>query len=469
MGASLHRIRRQRWSVRASSREQAFAVRHWLREHCGAELQDALEVAFDRMAPAGRIVRLTRLDIDLRVNDVAELASLLPSRIVETFPHVVAAGESPVALPPAAANDHDALRQYVLTGNVAWPRRPDERSTLPSLQAAARMTASTMVSELIAHADVRVAATALFRLFQLVEEKQWPLLIASVERGAGSRGTEILRRLWRLLPPSTSVADRLQRIVSPSMSGDHPDRSFEESDLPQKASPLAVDAFTIEDGPTETLPQLAAANRALTAGNAAESGAGRAPLSDHEPGWEADVVRTSEWRVAEGAFASAAAHAGLVLLHPFLPQFFRATGADLSASPFPATRARAAALLHFVATGRDEPYELELGLIKILVGLTPDTPLPVSNGLLTDADRDEAHGLLQATIAHWQALRQSSIAAVRASFLQRPGLVKFDDNGWRLQVQPGPFDVLLQRLPWSAAVVKLPWMNAPLHCEWLTS
>jgi len=95
--------------------------------------------------------------------------------------------------------------------------------------------------------------------------------------------------------------------------------------------------------------------------------------------------------------------------------------------------------------------------------------LPVSNGLLTDADRDEAHGLLQATIAHWQALRQSSIAAVRASFLQRPGLVKFDDNGWRLQVQPGPFDVLLQRLPWSAAVVKLPWMNAPLHCEWLTS
>ena len=87
-------------------------------------------------------------------------------------------------------------------------------------------------------------------------------------------------------------------------------------------------------------------------------------------------------------------------------------------------------------------------------------------GLVRDADRLEVDALVAAAIEHWQALKRTSAAAVRTSFLQRSGLLKADDNGWRLQVESGPFDVLLKRLPWSLSVIKLPWMHTPLHCEW---
>jgi len=36
-----------------------------------------------------------------------------------------------------------------------------------------------------------------------------------------------------------------------------------------------------------------------------------------------------------------------------------------------------------------------------------------------------------------------------------------------LQVQPGPYDVLMQSLPWSIATIRLPWMERPLWVQWI--
>ena len=167
-------------------------------------------------------------------------------------------------------------------------------------------------------------------------------------------------------------------------------------------------------------------------------------------------------------FATAVPYAGLVLLHPFLPHFFRAAGFEpvRAGDPAHAGTARAAALLHFAACGDEEPYELQLGMIKVLLGFAPDTPMPLAGGLLTGADRDEVHALLTAVVEHWQALKRTSVAALRTSFLRRPGLVRRDDNGWRLQVEPSSFDVLITRIPWNLSLVKLPWMPIPIHVDW---
>jgi hypothetical protein len=33
-------------------------------------------------------------------------------------------------------------------------------------------------------------------------------------------------------------------------------------------------------------------------------------------------------------------------------------------------------------------------------------------------------------------------------------------------VAPGPFDMLMDRLPWSFSLIRYPWMEEPLHVTW---
>ena len=128
----------------------------------------------------------------------------------------------------------------------------------------------------------------------------------------------------------------------------------------------------------------------------------------------------------------------------------------------------AAALLHGLANGPGRPHEFELGFIKVLLGHAPDTPLPHAPPPLTDSQRTEADALLDAVIIHWQALRGTSVAGLRTSFLQRRGHLERRDDAWRLRVEAESFDILLGLLPWGLGLVRLPWMAQPLLTEWAT-
>ena len=161
-------------------------------------------------------------------------------------------------------------------------------------------------------------------------------------------------------------------------------------------------------------------------------------------------------------------HAGLILLHPFLTRFLETTGIKEKATAqlVPFVLPRAAALLHFLATAREEIFEYDLVFIKVLLGLSPETPLCVSEGLLADSDKVEAETLLQAAMAHWASLKSTSLGGFRDSFLGRSALLRDTETGWTLQVERRPFDVLLDQLPWSFSVVKLPWMPRLIYTEW---
>jgi hypothetical protein len=161
-------------------------------------------------------------------------------------------------------------------------------------------------------------------------------------------------------------------------------------------------------------------------------------------------------------------HAGLLLLHPYLPRFFDSTRVKQAGAPalLATELPRAAALLHLIATGDPEPFELELDFIKLLLGAPRDAQLPISEGLVRPADRDEVDALLGAVIAHWSALGRTSVQGLRVSFLQRHGLLREQDQGFRLQVEPAPFDMLLGQLPWGIATVKLPWMTKVIFTDW---
>jgi len=158
-------------------------------------------------------------------------------------------------------------------------------------------------------------------------------------------------------------------------------------------------------------------------------------------------------------------HAGLVLLHPFLPRFFE--GILCAADDELVWVEKAALSLHFLATGQSEAPEYELAVAKVLCGIPLGQTLPKAVAW-QQQDTEEAEALLGAIIKYWPVLKDSSIDILRAEFLQRAGKLSRRADGWLLQVEKRDFDIyLLAELPWSFSTIKLPWMKEFLWVEWI--
>jgi hypothetical protein len=157
-------------------------------------------------------------------------------------------------------------------------------------------------------------------------------------------------------------------------------------------------------------------------------------------------------------------HAGIVLLHPFLPRFLAGLGVATDAELL--DPGRAVCLLHHLATGEVTAPEHRVTLAKALCGLPLDQPVEADAGL-TDDETAEATALLEAAVRHWEALRGTSPGGLRAEFLQRPGLLSVTADGdWLLRVETRTADILLDQLPWGFSPVWLPWMSHLMMVEW---
>lgn len=159
-------------------------------------------------------------------------------------------------------------------------------------------------------------------------------------------------------------------------------------------------------------------------------------------------------------------HAGVVLLHPFLPAFFRKFDL-LEEEDFrnALSRHRAVHLLHYLSAGTAGLPEYEMVLPKFLCGMPLDIPLE-REITITEEEQEESDTLLQAAIEHWGALGSTSADGLREGFLQRDGKLEKRPNGWYLVVEQKTIDILLDQLPWSISMIKLPWMKELLRVEW---
>lgn len=157
-------------------------------------------------------------------------------------------------------------------------------------------------------------------------------------------------------------------------------------------------------------------------------------------------------------------HAGLILLHPFLKPFLTETGlleADELTDP-----ELAAHVLHFLATGHENPREYELAFEKFLCGIPFEEPirqeLPIP-----EAMKEEANNLLAAVVSYWTALRSDSTDLLRLEFLQREAKIILEEfQSIRLVFDRKAQDILLEKLPWNLGVVKVDWMKELLFVEW---
>ena len=159
-------------------------------------------------------------------------------------------------------------------------------------------------------------------------------------------------------------------------------------------------------------------------------------------------------------------NAGVVLLHAFLPTYFRAIKLVEGASFVnEAAHHKAAHLIQYLAAREEGLPEYELLLPKFLCGLPFDIPLEREVEIL-ETEKEEGENLLKAAIQHWGALGDASPDGLREGFLRRDGKLEKRQNGWYLMVEQKTLDILLGKLPWNLSLVKLPWMPDMLRVEW---
>jgi hypothetical protein len=494
----LHRIHRQRWRVRVRSSAEAFDARKLLREDFDQIFQRAFVEAFDALVGPEQVLHIERLELELSVRSIAEVAAVLPEVVRREVTRLVAqlsAFERSSSAPPrqqladgvrltdVISSRREALRTYLRTGNVAWfdaaGQGDGPKDWLVSMP-------DQEIATLLAVPDLTSPAVT-FRLLQLLPESSWrPLLRAFVARACGARGA----------PPaiavpegtSSTLADTLLAtlddvVASPALTR-YPRLRLIAALVAAWARGAALSRGEIlaelaGSGVAETslLHQLPArlhdgfdaggtANRARTAipeRSATFSASPAAPLA---------TAGSARAQASEPS-SIVAHHAGLVLLQPFLRRLLERSGlcavgvgpAALEPSALP----RAAALLSYVATGEHELPEHELSLVKALLGMALDDPLQIAAGLLSASECEQADALLHAVIDHWSALKKTSVNGLRASFLMRRGLLRELPQGLELRVEPTGYDLLLKQLPWGMSLVKLPWMQRPIFVEWPTA
>lgn len=174
----------------------------------------------------------------------------------------------------------------------------------------------------------------------------------------------------------------------------------------------------------------------------------------------------ANWSEATGAGRLFIQNAGLCLVAAYLPLFFTRLGyVSKGAFQNAAAATRAVMLLQYLVAGPGPVAEYQLQLNKLLCGLEMTAPLEKISGL-RKKERQEADDLLESIIQHWAALKNTSLAGFRSSFLQRDGLLTAGPQGWTLRVERKSHDILLGTIGWSFQLIKHPWMEKHIQVEW---
>jgi len=164
-------------------------------------------------------------------------------------------------------------------------------------------------------------------------------------------------------------------------------------------------------------------------------------------------------------------NAGLILTSPFLPHLFQELGMLRQDQEGrwrwhdSATASRAVHLTQYLVDGQTSAPEPLLVLNKIICGLQAAQPVDPEI-TPTPEELDLCDSLLRSMIANWTIIAQSSVAALRETFLQREGKLEHGEDRWKLRVQRKTLDMLVDQIPWSISVVHHPWMPEALYVTW---
>ncbi|BEV04663.1 contractile injection system tape measure protein [Chryseobacterium gambrini] len=160
-------------------------------------------------------------------------------------------------------------------------------------------------------------------------------------------------------------------------------------------------------------------------------------------------------------------NAGLVILHPFLLNLFQkmylCKGTIWTDKE---SQHKAVLLTQYLITGQEIFFENELILNKLMCGFPVENVIDTRQKLSKE-EKEICNDLLLVVIEYWSVMKNTSVEALRETFLQRAGKLSLSEvHSSELWVEEKGVDVLLSSLPWGIGMIQTPWMDHFLHCYW---
>lgn len=425
----------------------AFGARKKLETLFHSDFIPVLETVLDQHAPAGRPYYIPRLEIDLgSINpeqvETLDLAAILHRQLVQQLSDISFQDVQPLATPLSEA---DTLYHFLRNGT--WPsltvfggvnELEQAVRSLPQIESTEVMTG---LSSILTHEK-----PSLRLVYQCSQEfVDWVM-------------GQLIQSLEIVLKGAHLVLSRMKVIA-----------------LKGKAYLMQSLACGLSQGVT---PEFEKQFKKTFAVFFEEVGQSKFPLVDNQSvGFQTMKDDTSKQTISDRDGSSGfeeeakvelyTSYAGVVLLHPFLGRLFQDLDFLNAHNQFKSEGAQRHAIhiLHFLASGVENPEEPQTCLLKILCGYPLAAPLERVK-TLENREKEETLTLLLAVIGHWATLKNTSPDSFRQEFLQREGKLETRDSGFHLTVEQRSIDVLLSSLPWSYSIIRLPWMDGPLRVDW---
>ena len=159
--------------------------------------------------------------------------------------------------------------------------------------------------------------------------------------------------------------------------------------------------------------------------------------------------------------------AGIVLLHPFLANYFRQVKLLDKNNQFISLEKQihAVHLLRYLTGKREQHQSHLLNVEKIICGLSPTFPIP-SKYNCSEIEKKEAQYMFAAIKQYWKSISKTSIEGIQTSFIHRQGIITFEEPYWLIRVEGSTLDILMDDLPWEMSMLMFPWMDRNILIEW---
>ncbi len=450
-----HVIKKQVLDVTLSKKAEAFRVQQKLSRHFRQDVVPLLEKAFDALSPAGEVIHIDRLVIDLGVLSYRELdenksSDVILSKITDQL-HLgmeQADGKKSIS---RSAEAYNACRQwlfYMQHGYLPW-------NLVSVSDSWYQQVLETLATDFDSVAELKrlliVHGTIARRIVWQHPESYVVKIIEIITAHSQAKLRDVVDSL------STAISEREEKSGRKAPVADIKNHIWTRllQHAAQENTGLSTAALI-----KEIEEKYSVVTGDIKSIEAAEVG----ERIDQRVESESEEKEIQENEITpEGVFVQ---HAGLILVHPFLTELFRRLN-FIDGGKFTSKAAQQSAmhLLHYIAAGNTAPEEYQLTISKVLC----EWPLamPCEKDITINAESmSEADNMLQALIEKWDVLKNSSADGVREGFLQRSGkLFRRNDKNY-LQVEDASLDVLLDKLPWNISMVKLPWMKEILWVEW---
>ena len=159
-------------------------------------------------------------------------------------------------------------------------------------------------------------------------------------------------------------------------------------------------------------------------------------------------------------------NAGLIILWPFFYRLFDKCG-FLIDKEFKDDESlqKAILLTQYLVTGVTKCNENELVLNKILCGAPQNSHVDVTVEL-DELYTDLCDSLLKGVLKNWEKLSNSSVETLRETFLIREGILRPVELDYNLNVIKGPFDMLIETIPWNISIIQTTFMKNRITVDW---